>query len=238
VKTLALIPARGGSKGVPRKNLRLLRGKSLVQRAYECAVAAACLDRIILSTEDVAIAAAARDLGLEVPFLRPPELATDEAPMIDVALHALATLRHEGYRPDALLLLQPTSPLRRPAQIREAVSLLGDNDAVCSVAALPGTFCPHYVMQIDASGFLAHFLPDGGRYRRRQDAPPAYVREGSIYLTRVAVLERERSFYGRRCVPLIVPFEEMLSIDTTADWEEAERRLQAREACRLVEVAG
>jgi N-acylneuraminate cytidylyltransferase len=225
VKLLALIPARGGSKGIPGKNTTPLAGKSLIQRAFECAIASRVVDRTIISTDDPAIAATARECGLEVPFLRPAEYARDSSPMIDVALHALGALQHTGYMPDALLLLQPTSPLRQPAHLQTAVQLLADNDAVCSVTPVPKDLCPHYVMKIGQEGFLDYFLADGPCYTRRQDVPQAYRRDGTIFLTRVSVLLGRRSFYGTRCVPLVLRPDESLNVDEPADWLEAERRL-------------
>jgi CMP-N,N'-diacetyllegionaminic acid synthase len=225
VKVLGLIPARGGSKTIPDKNLKPLVGKSLIQRTFECAAAAGVLDRIILSTDSPTIARAAREWGIEIPFLRPPELAGDDTPMISVAIHALCELAERGYQADALLILQPTSPLRRPSSICEALRLLEDNDSVCSVAPLPRALCPHYLMKISPQGFLDYFMPDGHLYKRRQDVPQAYARDGSIFLTRTSVVLTQRDFYGRRCVPLVVSFEDALNIDEIADWEEAERRL-------------
>jgi CMP-N,N'-diacetyllegionaminic acid synthase len=228
MKVLGLIPARGGSKTIPEKNIKALAGKSLIQRTFECAVESGVLDQIVLSTDSVEIAQAARGFGLGVPFMRPPELAGDDAPMIEVAIHALAFMAQEGCRHDALLILQPTSPLRRPGYIREALRLLEGNDSVCSVAAVPKALCPHYLMKITTGGVLDYFMPDGDRYTRRQDVPQAYVRDGSIFLTRTSVLLSERSFYGQRCVPLVIPYEEALNIDEVADWEEAERQLAIR----------
>jgi CMP-N,N'-diacetyllegionaminic acid synthase len=225
MKVLGLIPARGGSKGIPGKNLRQLAGKSLIQRAYESAAAAGVLDRIILSTDDLEIAATGRSLGVEIPFLRPPEFARDESPMIDVVIDALTTLAHDGYQPDAVLLLQPTSPLRQPRHIQEALRLLGSNDAVCSVIPLPRDLCPHYVMKITADGYLDYFMSDGVRYTRRQDVPLAYRREGTIFLTTRSVLLEQRSFYGQRCVPLLLDPREVCNIDAPEDWAEAERIL-------------
>lgn len=228
MKVLGLIPARGGSKGLPGKNLKLLCGKSLLQRAFESAVAAGVLDRIILSTDDQSIASHARELGLEVPFLRPPDLAGDASPMIEVAIHALSTLAQNNYMPDALMILQPTSPMRRPEYIRDAVRALRENpdaDAVCGVVALPKELCPHYVMKITPDGWLDFFLPEGAQYTRRQDVPPAYSRDGTLYLACTATIMKERSFYGRRCLPLPITPEYSLSIDTPGDWREAERRL-------------
>jgi CMP-N,N'-diacetyllegionaminic acid synthase len=231
VRVLGLIPARGGSKGVPGKNIRPLAGKSLVERASECALASGVLDRVILSTDDSGIAEAARGFGLEVPFLRPGTLGRDDTAMVDVVVHALETLAEQGYDPDAVLLIQPTSPLRRPEHLRRAVELLGPHDAVCSVVALPADLCPHYVMRIDPSGFLDHFLPEGAGVTRRQDVPPAYRRDGTIFLTRSQVLLEQRSFYGRRCIPMLLAAHEALNIDEPADWAAAERRIAAGVTC-------
>jgi CMP-N-acetylneuraminic acid synthetase len=210
---------------LPGKNVRPLGGKSLVRRAFEVARDSGVLDRIILSTDDPAIAEAAGPDGPEVPFLRPPEFAQDSSPMIDVAVHALNWLGDRGYRPDAVLLLQPTSPLRTPEHIRRAVDLLGDNDAVCSVYPVPQHFSPHYLMKITPEGHLDHFLEDGRLYTRRQDVPRAYKREGTIFLTRTDVLLSQRSFYGRTCVPMVLDPDESLNIDDPADWAAAETRI-------------
>jgi CMP-N,N'-diacetyllegionaminic acid synthase len=228
MKFLGLIPARGGSKGIPGKNIRPLEGKPLIQRAFESAAESGSMDRIILSTDDPEIAAVAEGFGLEVPFLRPPQFSSDTSPMIDVAVHALNTLAEGGYIPDAVFLLQPTSPLRKPEHIRKAVEILGDNDSVCSVLALPKDLCPHYVMKIREDGFLDYFLPDGHLYTRRQDVPQAYRREGTIFLTRASVILEKRSFYGDTCVPLVITEEEALNIDHPAEWAEAENRLRSQ----------
>jgi len=229
IKILGVIPARRGSKGVRNKNVRPLAGKSLIERTHECAVQAGVLDRVVLSTDDPAAMKIAQRIGLEAPFCRPAELAGDETPMIDVVIHALDTLEAGGYMPDAVLLLQPTSPLRKPEHIRQAVGLLDGYDSVCSVVPLPKTHCPHHVMRIRDNATLDYFLPEGARYTRRQDVPQAYVREGTVYLTRVGVLRCRRSFYGDRCRPMVLDESESLSIDNESDWLAACRRLEATE---------
>jgi CMP-N-acetylneuraminic acid synthetase len=229
VRALGLIPARGQSKGIPRKNIVPLAGNSLVERAFASASASGALDRIVLSTESREIAELGRTLGIEVPFLRPPRFAEDSSPMIDVAVHALEALDEEGYRPDVLVLLQPTSPLRRPEHIREALRRLGDHDALCTVVPLPRDLCPHYLMKIDDDGLLRHFMPDGSRYTRRQDVPLAYRRDGTLFVTKAHIILKRRSFYGERCFPMILPEEESLNIDTAEDWKQAEARLAGAE---------
>jgi len=225
LKILGLIPARGGSKGVPNKNIKLLSGKSLIQRTYECAKQSGVLDRIILSTDDIEIIDHASELGLEVPFIRPKKLAQDNSAMIDVAIHAIVTLKDQNYSPDALLLLQPTSPFRKPEHIVKALNLLNGYDSVCSVIPLEKHLCPHYVMKINAEGFLDYFLPEGSHYTRRQDVPQAYYRDGTIFLTQAEVILKKKNFYGKKCMPMLISPSESLSIDNINDWKEAERRL-------------
>ncbi len=167
--------------------------------------------------------------GLEVPFLRPAELAQDSTGMLEVALHLLAVMSAEGYEPDALMVLQPPSPLRRPDHIRRAIQMLESSpqaDSVCSVYPLPKDLCPHYLVKIQ-DGRLEFFMPDGARYTRRQDVPQAWKRDGTVFLTRTTVLREQRSFYGRYCLPLELSPHEALNIDEPQDWEEAERRLRA-----------
>jgi CMP-N-acetylneuraminic acid synthetase len=232
MKVLGLIPARGASKAIPRKNVLPLLGKSLVERTFECARASAALDRVILSTDEPEIAELGRRIGLEVPFQRPGDIAGDTTPMIDVVVHALSTLGQQGYTPDAVMVLQPTSPLRRPHHIRDTVALLATHpeaSGVCTVCPMPKELCPHYLVKMSPDGYLEFFMPDGANYRRRQDVPQAWRRDGTIFLTRTNVLIDERSFYGQRCLTLELKPAEVLNIDEPADWEEAERRLGLEE---------
>jgi N-acylneuraminate cytidylyltransferase len=226
LRVLGLVPARGGSKGVPRKNERTLAGQTLLERTRDAAVASGVIDRVVLSTDSESIAALGESLGLDVPFRRPAELATDEAPMLGVVEHALRALAESGYRPDAVALLQPTSPLRRPEHIAAAVQLLtADATSVVAVTRIPPHLSPHWAWRID-SDRLIPFLPDGGgRIVRRQEVPAAYFRNGTIYLTRTEVVLDNHDLYGERCVPLVIPEEDALTIDTEADWNLAERRL-------------
>lgn len=227
MKILGLVPARGGSKSVPGKNLKLLGGKPLIQWTVECAELCEVFDRLVLSTESKEIAAVGESLGLEVPFLRPDVLAGDDSPMLAVVLHALEALATGGYKPDAIAILQPTSPFRRPEHVIAARDALASADSVCSVVKLPPELSPHYVMKVDEEGWLKHFLPDGDRYIRRQDAPPAYRRDGTIYLVKHESLARYQSLYGPRCLPMLIDERDSLSIDSQADWDEAERRVRA-----------
>jgi CMP-N-acetylneuraminic acid synthetase len=228
-RVLGLVPARGGSKGVPGKNVRLLAGRPLVEHAARAAFESGVLDRVVLSTDSVEIAEAGRRAGLEVPFLRPASLAGDETPMLEVVRHAVEHLTGAGWAPEIIALLQPTSPLRRPAHVREAIALLRATgaDSVVSVVEVPRHLSPDYLMRIEA-GVLRPFLPEGAGVARRQDARPAYARDGTVYACWRATLERFGSLYGDDCRPLVLSPAESLSIDSPDDWAAAERILGMR----------
>jgi CMP-N-acetylneuraminic acid synthetase len=226
---LALVPARGGSKGVPDKNVKPLAGHSLLDYTARAARGSGVIDRIVLSTDSLDIADAGRRAGLEVPFMRPATLAADDTPMVPVIEHALAELSRQGWAPAMIVLLQPTSPLRRPDHIRAAVKLLRDTgaDSVVTVVEVPRHLSPDYVMRIE-DGRLKAFLPDGKRVTRRQDARPAYSRDGTVYAFRRSTIEKSGGIYGEDCRPLLIDPSDSLSIDSPADWDEAERLLARR----------
>ena len=226
---LGLVPARGGSKGVPGKNVRPLAGHTLLEYTARAARESGVLDRVILSTDAPEIADAGRRAGIEVPFMRPAALAGDDTPMLPVIQHALAETARSGWSPDVIVLLQPTSPLRRPEHIRDAVKVLRDTsaDSVVTVVEVPRHLSPDYVMRID-EGRLKPFLPEGARVTRRQDARPAYSRDGTVYAFRRATVERFGGIYGDDCRPLLIEANESLSIDSPADWDHAERLLARR----------
>ncbi len=228
---LAIVPARGGSKGVPGKNVRPLAGRTLLDYTAEAARQSGVVDRIVLSTDAEDVAEAGRRAGLEVPFLRPAELARDDTPMLPVLQHALDALERDGWLPTFVVLLQPTSPLRRAQHVRHALTLLQDSgaDSVVTVVEVPRHFSPDYVMRIE-NGALRPFLPEGAAVTRRQDARPAYSRDGTVYAFRRDTLSRYNSIYGPDCRPLVIDAEESLSIDTPRDWADAERLLAERGA--------
>jgi CMP-N-acetylneuraminic acid synthetase len=228
---LGIIPARGGSKGIPGKNVRPLAGRPLLAYAAEAARASTVIDRVILTTDSTEIATLGRRLGIEVPFLRPPELARDDTPMLPVIEHALAHLEESGWVPDVVVLLQPTSPLRRPEHIVAALDLRRRTgaDAVASVVTLPAHFSPDYVMRIE-DGRLVPFLPTGVTITRRQDARPAYARDGTVYVVGRAALAATGSLYGACCAALVIPAHESITLDGPDDWDAAEQRLCGPEA--------
>jgi CMP-N-acetylneuraminic acid synthetase len=224
MRVLGLVPARGGSRGVPRKNLRPLAGKPLLQWTAESALAARQLARVVLSTEDPEIAAAGRSCGLEVPFARPAELAADDTPTLLVVRHALLALEAGGDRFDAVCLLQPTSPLRRAEDIDACVDLLvaSGADAVVSVRPIPTEHHPRWAYLVDGDGFLRLASGEAEPPARRQELEPAYHRDGMVYVTRRDVVLRG-SLYGARVAPYrVAAARPALNIDTAADWERAE----------------
>ena len=232
MRILGVVTARGGSKGLPGKNLRLLGGRPLVAHTIDAALASKAFHRVILSTDDEAIAAAGRSRGCEVPFMRPAELARDETPHLPVLQHAIEWLRaNEGYSPDAVMILQPTSPLRRARDIVESIALLQKSgaDSVVSVSEVPAHYNPMRTLRIDEHG-LATLLVSGEpvrrRINRRQDMPAAWTMNGAIYLFRTPVLTAEEpSLYGDRTAAYVMPEEFGISIDSIDDWNQAEQAL-------------
>jgi CMP-N-acetylneuraminic acid synthetase len=225
---LGVIPARGGSKGIPHKNLRQVGGRSLLSYTADAVRASRRLTRVVVSTDDEAIAAAARDLGLEVPFMRPAELAADDTPMLPVLQHAAASMAAVGCAADAVVLLQPTSPLRRAEHIDRAVDLLESSgaDSVVTVVEVPHQFNPVSVMRLDGER-LVPFL-DGPSLLRRQDKPRVLARNGpAVLVVRSAVLAAG-SLYGNDIRPLVMGAEESLDVDTPIDLELVEHFLSAR----------
>lgn len=224
-KILGIIPARGGSKGIPGKNIRSLNGKPLIQYAVEAARSSNLVDRLILTTDSVEIAEVGKALGVEVPFLRPPDLAQDDTPMLPVLEHALQFVEMEGWQPDIILLLQPTAPLRRAEHIQQAVKLLVESkcDSVVSVVEVPRHYVPDFVLRLE-DGKLKPFL-DAPLVTRRQDARAAYSRDGTIYVFWRDLLVKKHSIYGDDCRPLIIPHDQSCNLDTMDDWREAEKRI-------------
>jgi CMP-N-acetylneuraminic acid synthetase len=235
VSVLGVVTARAGSKGIPGKNTRLLGGRPLIAHTIDAARKSGAFDRLILSTDDDGAAEVARARGCEVPFMRPAALAQDDTPHLPVMQHALEWLRdRQGYAPDWVMILLPTSPLRQPRHIVEAIAL-GESagaDSVIGVDELPAHFNPLRVVRIDDQGWARMFVggePVKRRPGRRQDMPAAWVINGAIYLFRTAVLfdAREPSLYGDKVAAYRMAPPYGFNIDEPADWLEAERLLTA-----------
>jgi len=231
-KVIALIPARGGSKGVPKKNVRLLGGLPLIAHSIRSAQASDYIDRIIVSTDDEEIATIAAEYGAEVPFIRPAELAEDETPDYPVFEHCLAWLdQNERYRPDIVAHLRPTGPLRTPEQIDRAIELLErhpEADSVRSVHEPDKT--PHKMWRPEGE-FMVPFLRDTSIAEHvnapRQLLPKVYATNANIGIVRYRTLMEKRSVIGDTVVPLLVT-EPWVDIDTGFDFEIAEYLLTRR----------
>lgn len=215
LSVLALIPARGGSKGVPGKNILPIAGRPLIRWTIDAALASRYVDRVVLSSDDDAIMQAAREGGCDVPFRRPPHLATDEASSIDVVVDALQRLP----RYDVVVLLQPTSPLRAAQDIDAVLERLCDSGAPACVTVRPAEDHPYWVFRMDSRGgpltpFVTHVADQASR---RQDLPPAWSLNGAVYAARVDWFLRERRFLTPATVGHAMPFDRSLDIDTPAD---------------------
>lgn len=221
---LGVVLARGGSKGIPRKNVALLAGKPLLAYTAAAALRAKRLSRLVLSTDDEEIAVVGRGLGLDVPFMRPPGLAQDDTPAIAVLQDVVRALESLGQRFDAILTLQPTTPLRRSEDIDGAIELFERTgaDSVISFVEV-GDKHPARMKFLDSQGRVVD--PPFGELvegQRRQDLPKVYLREGSVYLTRRDVLVNEDSLKGRDCRAWIIPADRACNIDEPIDWILAE----------------
>lgn len=228
-ETLAVVPARGGSKGLPGKNVRPLAGVPLLVHSLRLAALCPEIGRTVVSTDSEEVAAVARDAGADVPFLRPAELARDETPMLPVLRHALDELDPDGRRYDALLLLDPTSPGRLPEDVAAAHALLAarpEADGVVAVSEPP--FNPIWHGVVERGGFLEQLFPEGGAYGRRQDVPRVLRINAALYLFRSAFLRRAReTWLGGRHLALEIPDVRAFHIDTEDDFRLCEAALAA-----------
>lgn len=214
---LALIPARGGSKGIPRKNIRLFCGKPLLQWSIDAALDAACVDQVVVSTDDPEIAQMAKSGGAEVPFLRPPELAADTAPSIAPVLHTLEQLPHVN----DVLLLQPTSPLRTSHDIEEIVSLRRKCKCESAVSVAKSSKHPSWMYSFSQGMRLEPLFPQI-QADSRQQLPPAYVLNGALYLASRSFLVKEKTFLHEYTVGYEMPLERSVDIDTMFEFRWAE----------------
>lgn len=226
---LGIIPARAGSKGIPGKNMRSLAGRPLVMYTFDAAKESCRLTRTILSSDSEEIVQLGRAAGIDVPFLRPAELARDDTRTLVVLRHALEYLaENEGYRPDIVVNLQPTAPLRRGEHIDQCIDLLCESgaDSVVSVAPVPRHYNPHWQFIVE-DGELRIFTKEtwAELVPRRQDLPTTYTRNGAIYAFWRRNLETTGTVYGSRCVPFVMPSEISINIDDMQDWIAAEAQI-------------
>ena len=229
---VAVIPARGGSKGVPRKNVKLLAGEPLIGWTIAAALATRDVVRVIVSTEDPEIAEVARRCGADVPFVRPLELALDTATSIDVAVHALDWMQQtEHGEPAIVLWLQPTSPLRTTDDIAAAIALQQRTSAAAVVSVCAAAHPPQWLKRLGPRGELLPWQP-GPEPERRQDTASLYQLNGAIYLVQTTALRQQRTFAPEGTLAYVMPMDRSLDIDTPWDFYLAELILQDRHGSR------
>lgn len=228
MRILGIIPARGGSKGVSGKNIKLLNGKPLLQYTSEIALESQYLTTVILSSDDTQIITVAKSLGIQVPFLRPEELAQDTTPTIDVISHALQWYENQAVFFDAVCLLQVTTPFRTVEFLNKAIEkfIASGCDSLISVQKVPHEYNPHWTFEVNTEGNLKIATGEEKIISRRQELPEAYHRDGSIYIMKTEVLVQQDSLYGKSISFIESPPGFYVNIDTLADWEKAEHMIK------------
>jgi len=220
---LGIIPARGGSKTVPGKNIKLLAGKPLIQYTVDVAKASTHISKLILSSDDDDIIEVAHQLHLEVPFKRPSNLAQDNSPTLPVIQHALRFYQGQAVHFDAVCLLQVTSPFKTTAFIDKAIERFIESkaDALVSVKKVPHEYNPHWTFKVNHNDCLELSTGEDKIIGRRQDLPVSYHRDGILYLTKTDVLLEQNSLYGNTLAYIESPPHFNVNIDTMEDWEKA-----------------
>lgn len=226
LRVVAVIPARAGSKGVPKKNLKSFAGLPLIAHSLKCAALCPSISRVVVSTDGEEIAATARRFGADVPFLRPAELADDHVGMWPVLQHALTSIEElEGNRYDVLVLLDPTSPTRLPEDVERVVAALeGRPEADLALTVSEPHFSPYWHMMITgADGFGQPLLPGARQIERRQDCPPSFFINGLAYAYRTTFLREQASWANGKFLMVPTPETRAISIDTAEEFEWADR---------------
>jgi len=226
---LALIPARGGSKGLPGKNIRPLLGKPLIAYTIEAALGAEEIDRVVMSTDDEEIASVSKSYGAEVPFMRPPELAQDNSLIIDTYIYTIERLSREGGKDiDSFVVLLPTCPLRNSADIDKAIQLFREKDADSVISYYPAPHPVQWYRYIDEQGVLRSFFESGNVLSNRQDERKSYLPNGAIYVFRFSMLKDKRVYYTDKSYPYLMPVEKSVDIDSIYDFNLAEYLLSRK----------
>lgn len=223
-RTLALIPAKGASTRLPRKNIRSLAGRSLLEWTADTVRASGVADRLIVSTEDEGVADEARRLGLELPFMRPAELARDPAGVVQVALHALSVLEAQGEVYDTLAIFLPTCPFRSVDDIQGAMRLFRETGAQFLLSVAPYEHTPFSALRVENGLAVPCFEAYFGK--RTQELPPAYRPNGAIHLLDVPAFQAARSYIAQPLHAYVMPWERSVDIDTELDWLVAEAMLK------------
>jgi len=228
---LGLIPARGGSKGLPRKNIKPLLGKPLIAWTIEKALTSKYLDRVIVSTDDKEIAEISKKYGAEVPFIRPKELAMDNAKGIDVVLHAIDWIKKSDKQYDLLMLLQPTSPLRRSEDIDKAIEYLFFKEAKAIVSVCEVDHHPLWANTLPEDGCMKDFIRQEIMNKNRQELPVFYRLNGAIYLAYFDYVKQCKCFMGKETFAYIMPRERSIDIDNEVDLKLVENFIKIKSKC-------
>lgn len=218
-KVLCVIPARSGSKGLPGKNIKLLHGKPLIAWTIAEALKSKYLDKILVSTDDRKIAGISRKYGAEVPFMRPKKLATSTAKMIDVLLYVLARLKKNKEEYDLIMLLQPTSPLRRYEDIDASIELLFRKKVKSVISVCESEHHPYLAVKLACHGQLTDSHRKMIANKNRQELPPYYRINGALYLSYIDFLKKEKGFIGGGTYAYVMPQERSIDIDTEFDFK-------------------
>lgn len=228
-KILAIIPARGGSKGLPNKNIKPLCGKPLIGWSIEQAEGSAYIDEIFVSTDSAEIASVAESFGIEVPFLRPAELATDTSPSSGFVLHTIDYYRSQGQEFDYILLLEPTSPLRDVADINTAIEQLLNHKSAKSIVGVSKVEATHpaFLVNLSKEGLLESYLGEM-KALRRQELNDLYFFEGSLYLSEIDYYIKTESFYHNLTLPYVVPKYKSYEVDDIVDFYIIEKLLELK----------
>jgi len=230
---VGIIPARAGSKGIPRKNIKKIAGKPLIAWTIEAAMESRAIDRVIVSTDDEKILQIANEWGAEVPFIRPKKFATDTTTTFAVVKHAMEWLKKtENISFEYVMLLQPTSPLRTKEDICEAVHLMQKNNAFSVVSVSEAFNHPYLIKKINESGILEDFINNHPEFSQRQQLPKVFTLNGAIYLLKWEVLNKRQSFTPEGTLAYIMPQERSIDIDTPWDFFIAEQLLKKRKIAR------
>ena len=220
---LAIIPARGGSKSVPGKNIKPLWDKPLIAYTIEAAQAAKSIDRLILSTDDEEISEVAQKFGVEIPFIRPAELAKDTSQAIDNYIYTMDRLNAESSKQyNDFIVLQPTSPFRTAADIDNAVELFCEKNADSVISVCEASHPPMWAKKIDPAGVLKDYFDNNIGNKNRQELEPSFMPNGAIFILKLSLLKSRHSYYSDRTYAYVMPPERSLDIDTPLDFEFAE----------------
>ncbi len=227
-KILGIIPARGGSKGVPRKNIREICGKPVIAWTIESALQSKYLDKTVVSTDDEEIASISLKYGALVPFVRPVELAGDKTPMVDVILHTTDFFRKKHELFDIIVLLQPTSPLRAVEDIDNSIEEMFVKDAQAIISVCDTGYPPSWVNLLPPDGCMKDFMSQKMKNKNRQEFPASYRLNGVIYASYIDYLKKVKGFFGRRTFAYIMPAGRSIDIDSELDMKLAELLLKAQ----------